>query len=422
MPSRLMRRSCYLRRTPEDRKGGGHGHTAGLSCALLGGTTKCRAIANFTEEAQKTMAKLKIIQTPARFYPFYGGVEKYVLELSKKLVMLGNEVTVACADEPHSESEDVQGIKVIRLPYIVKVANTNITPHLFRTLIRENFDVVHTHIPTPWSADVSALVSMLKRKPLCVTYHNDLTGKGINSVVARLYNSTLLHLVLWRAKTIVVTQPKYTEYSSHLKLHRRKIAIVPPGVTEPINFAEPERKVDCVFFMSVLDKHHDYKGLDVLLQAMVKVRIVRSSAKLLIGGGGESIYKYRLLAERLGIIDFVEFLGVLSDQELADIYRTSSIFVLPSLNKLEGFGIVALEALSFGTPVITTHVAGSSDFIARNRAGLIVPPADIDALSDAILTLLEDRSEARLMGERGAAAVSQEFSWDSIARRIVEAY
>jgi glycosyltransferase involved in cell wall biosynthesis len=368
------------------------------------------------------MAKLRIMQTPARFYPFYGGVEKYVLELSKKLVLLGNEVTVACADEPHTESRDVQGIKVIRLPYLTKVANTNITLRLFRTLIRENFDVIHTHIPTPWSADVSALASILKRKPLCVTYHNDLTGKGINSVVAHLYNSTLLHLVLWRAKTIVVTQPKYTEYSSHLKLHKGKIAIIPPGVTEPIHSGGKERKVDCVFFMSVLDKHHDYKGLDVLLQAMTRVRTKRSSAKLLIGGGGESIHRYKLLAERLGIVDYVEFLGTLSDQELADAYRTSSIFVLPSLNKLEGFGIVALEALSFGTPVITTHVAGSSDFISRNRAGLIVPPADIDALSNAILTLLEDHSEARMMGERGAVAVSQEFSWGSIARQIVEAY
>lgn len=370
----------------------------------------------------ETMAKMRIMQTPARFYPFYGGVEKYVLELSKKLVRLGNEVTVACADEPHAESEDVQGIKVIRLPYITKVANTNITLRLFRTLIRENFDVVHTHIPTPWSADISALASMLKRKPLCVTYHNDLTGKGVNSVIAHLYNSTLLHLVLWRATTIVVTQPKYTEYSSHLKLHKGKIVIIPPGVTEPIHSGGLERKTDCVFFMSVLDKHHDYKGLEVLLRAMTKVRTKRPNAKLLIGGGGESICKYELLAERLGIIDSVEFLGTLSDQELADTYRASSIFVLPSLNKLEGFGIVALEALSFGTPVITTHVAGSSEFISRNRAGLIVPPADINALSNAILNLLEDRGEARLMGERGAVAVSQEFSWDSIARQIIKTY
>ena len=194
-------------------------------------------IAKLYRRNVETMAKMRIMQTPARFYPFYGGVEKYVLELSKILVGLGNEVTVACADEPHAESGDVQGIKVIRLPYVTKVANTNITPHLFRTLIRENFDVVHTHIPTPWSADVSALASMLKRKPLCVTYHNDLTGKGINSIVAHLYNSTLLHLVLWRAKTIVVTQPKYTEYSSHLKLHKGKIAIIPPGVTEPIELS-----------------------------------------------------------------------------------------------------------------------------------------------------------------------------------------
>ena len=100
-----------------------------------------------------------------------------------------------------------------------------------------------------------------------------------------------------------------------------------------------------------------------MLRAMAKVRTKRPDAKLLIGGGGESICKYKLLTERLGITDSVEFLGVLSDQELADTYRTSSIFVLPSLNKLEGFGIVALQsAMRFGTPVITTHVAGSSDF------------------------------------------------------------
>lgn len=364
----------------------------------------------------------RVMQTPVRFHPFHGGVEKYVLELSKKLVELGNEVTVVCADEPHSEARTVNGIKVIRLPYIAKVANTNITPRLLRVLMQESFDVIHTHIPTPWSADISALVSILKRKPLCVTYHNDLTGRGIAGIIARIYNLTFLRLVLLRAKTIVVTQPKYVEYSSHLKLYKRKIIIIPPGVVEATYSSGLDRKPCHVFFMSVLDKHHDYKGLDILLRAMTEVKVKRPGVRLLVGGGGESIGKYRQLSEQLGIADSVEFLGVLSDQDLADTYRTSSIFVLPSLSKLEGFGIVALEALSFGTPVITTRVAGSSDFIEKNHAGLIVPPADITALAEAILALLDDQGEARMMGERGAMAVNNEFSWGRIVQKMIGAY
>ena len=66
-------------------------------------------------------------------------------------------------------------------------------------------------------------MSLLKQKPLFVTYHNDLTGQGMNGLVASLYNSTFLHLVLWRARKIIITQPKYIERSSHLKLHKKKV-------------------------------------------------------------------------------------------------------------------------------------------------------------------------------------------------------
>jgi len=367
-------------------------------------------------------SKLKIVQTPARFFPAYGGVEKYVLELSKQLVALGNDVTVVCADEPHAESCAVQGVKVIRLPYIAKVANTNITPRLFSALMSRNFDVVHTHIPTPWSADVSALVSLLRRKRLFVTYHNDLTGQGVNGLVAHLYNLTFLHLILWRANKIVITQPKYLEHSAHLKLHKKKLIVIPLGVTKPLTVPGVKREADRIFFMSVLDRHHEYKGLGVLLEAMVKVKEKRPEARLLIGGGGGLIGKYEQLAEMLGISDSVEFLGYLPDEGLAELYSSSSVFVLPSLNKLEGFGIVALEALSYATPVIATDFAGSSDLITRNKAGLIVPPGDAVVLANAITTLLEDRNEAQSMGTRGALAVNREFGWDSIARRMLSAY
>ena len=134
------------------------------------------------------------------------------------------------------------------------------------------------------------------------------------------------------------------------------------------------------------------------------------------------IAKYKELAKVLEVNDFVEFLGYVPGKELAELYSSCSVFVLPSLNRLEGFGIVALEALSYATPVITTYFAGSAEFITKNKAGLIVPPGDAGALAEAIVTLLEDREEARLMGARGAAAVNHDFSWDSIALQTTGVY
>ena len=197
---------------------------------------------------------------------------------------------------------------------------------------------------------------------------------------------------------------------------------IPLGVTLPLTVPGVRHKADQVFFMSVLDKHHEYKGLGVLLDAMVKVKHRRPKARLLVGGAGELIGKYRQVAKMHGISGSVEFLGYLPDEELAGLYSSSSVFILPSLNKLEGFGIVAMEALSYGTPVITTSFAGSSDLIKRNKAGLIVPPGDAGRLANAIIALLENRSEARSMGTRGAAAVEQEFGWESIARQMMSVY
>jgi glycosyltransferase involved in cell wall biosynthesis len=363
------------------------------------------------------------MQVPVRFHPFIGGVEKYVEELSKALVARGHKVTVVCADEPHSDSADVSGIHVIRLPYIAKVANTNITPRLFLELLRSDFDVIHTHIPTPWSADIAALVSLLKRKPLCVTYHNDIVGQGFGDIVARIYNFLFLPLVLGRATRIIVTQPRYVETSAHLRRYRNKIVAIPLGVSQDhATIDGSDRDQSIIFFLSVLDKYHDYKGLDVLLKAMSEVKLSHPKAKLLIGGGGDSIGRYRTLAEELGIADTTEFLDRISDEDLWLSYKRSGMFVLPSLNRLEGFGIVALEALACGTPVITTPVAGSSDFIKRHEAGLVIPPNDVSALAASISKLLDNPHEANLMGERGSVAVRAEFDWNRIAGQVIDVY
>ena len=147
---------------------------------------------------------MKIVQTPVRFYPFIGGVENYVYYLSKELVRRGHQIEVICANEPQSINIDnIEGIKVKRLSYLGRIANTNITPQLPLILSQEDYDIIHTHIPTPWSADWSAVLSKIKNKPLVITYHNDIIGEGIVDYIARFYNSTFLKLLLKRADKVI---------------------------------------------------------------------------------------------------------------------------------------------------------------------------------------------------------------------------
>lgn len=347
-----------------------------------------------------------------------------MFDLAKEQVVQGHEVTVLCANEPTTEATAiVSGISVIRLPYRCKVMNTNITSGLFRELLRRDYDVIHTHMPTPWSADLSGLASLLKNKPLVMTYHNDiLKASGGGRILADVYNATLLRLLCKQAAGIIITQEGYLAYSRHLGQYARKIATIPVGVRVPLDIENSGRHHGQLFFLSVLDEYHEYKGLSVLLEAMGAAKRHCHDITLLIGGSGGLTNRYKAIAQRLGIAEAVRFLGFLTDEDLAKTYASSEVFILPSIGHSEGFGIVALEALSYGTPVITTSLTGSSEFIRDRRAGLVVEANDVDGLTRAITALLDNSVMAREMGVRGAEAVQEEFGWEGIASQVNELY
>ena len=302
---------------------------------------------------------MKVIQTPVRFYPFIGGVEQYVYYISKELVNYPNcEVKVICANEASNiDAEVYNSINIQRLKYYGKIANTNVTLSLPTILYKEEFDIIHTHIPTPWSSDWSNIICRLKNKPLVVTYHNDIIGNGIANTIANIYNSTALKLLLNKADKIIITQDDYIQ-SEHLQNYKDKIITIPNGVdTNLFKPTSNEKTPNQIFFLSVLDKFHKYKGLDYLLDSLVKVKNEIPNVKLIIGGQGELLEFYKNKTKELGIEDNVEFKGFLSDEDVIKYYQESELFVLPSISSLqEGFGIVVLEALSCQTPVISTEL------------------------------------------------------------------
>ncbi|MDD3710551.1 MAG: glycosyltransferase family 4 protein [Methanothrix sp.] len=368
---------------------------------------------------------MKILQTPVRFRPFIGGVENYVYNLSRGLVRLGHEVTVLCANEPKSEKEELMdGIRVKRLPYIGKIANTNITPSLPIEILREDFDLVHAHLPTPWSADLSAVFAKMKRKPLILTYHNDIVGAGFANRAAHLYNHTALKILLNRADRIIITQPKYLRSSPYLKRYEDKIVVIPVGVdVERFRPMHSDKINNSIFFLSVLDEFHQYKGLDQLLRALVLVKEEIFDVKLIVGGDGHLLEHYRRLSEDLGLGENVEFLGRVPEEMLANYYNRCDIFVLPSVSKAqEGFGMVLLEAMACGKPVVCTDIVGVADEVKAEGAGLIVETSNVDQLAGAMSYLLQNGSRTQKMGEVGRRLVEERYGWEKVAKKVEEVY
>jgi len=365
---------------------------------------------------------MKIVQTPARFFPSIGGVQKYVSDLSFQLLDQGHQVTVICADEPHSDSIWVGNIKVVRLPYLFKIANTNITISLLWRLMKEEFDLIHTHFPTPWSAEISLICAKIKKKPCVLTYHNDVDKSGLLGLFSELYNRTSLFLLLANVDKILITQPRYVKDSRFLDRYKNKITIITNGVNElpPINKQKQENST--LLFVGVLDQHHRYKGLEYLIESVTILKDKWPDIRLEIVGQGELVDEYRELTVKLNLEDRIYFYGYVDDQKLSEIYQKCSIFVLPSIDLHEGFGIVLIEAMARSLPVITTDVVGLSEEIRNHHTGCVIPPKDPSAIAAAVNLLLSDPQKARKFGENGRNLIKQKYLWKDISRNLVNIY
>jgi glycosyltransferase involved in cell wall biosynthesis len=362
---------------------------------------------------------MKILQTPARIFAT-GGVESYVRNLSRELVGMGHDVEVICADGP-GENEVDQRIHTKTLKSRGKMANTSITPYLPLALHREDFDIIHTHLPTPWSADWSGLISRLKKRPLVLTYHNDIVGEGWAGQIAWIYNKTALKLLMKSAGGIIVTRNRYI--SPYLKEYAGKVFFIPLGIdVEAFRPRAAPPKGD-IFFLSVLDEFHRYKGLEVLFAALKIMKQELPDVRLVVGGRGCMLDHYRRMADSLGIGDNVSFAGFIPSEKLIEYYNGCRLFALPSTDpRREGFGIVPLEAMACERPVVVTEIMGMAGDINECGAGMVVRCNDKEALASSMLAILKDDDLARRMGAEGRKLAIGKYSWRRAAEQIERVY
>ncbi len=368
---------------------------------------------------------LRILQTPPRYFPDTGGVENTVLETARGLVARGHVVDVLCGTGKARRSARLDGVTVRRLRTPFHVANTPITPTLPWHLLTARYDIVHAHLPTPWSADWPSFIGRIRRLPSVITYNNEIIGRGVSGGIAALYRGLVLPLTLAAATRIIVSTERYREISPLLRRQRHKTRVIPYGVDSE-RFAIGSSAAACrqtIFFLAVLDQFHSYKGLDDLLAAVSALRTRLPSVRLVVGGAGNALAAYRAEAERLGVADITDFVGFISDEDLPRYYQEAAVFCLPSTSSMqEGFGLVLLEAMSCGTPVVTTDVVGMAPEIRDAAAGMVVPPRNPSELACALEAMLADRSRREDASHNARQLVLDKFTWTRVLDQTIELY
>jgi glycosyltransferase involved in cell wall biosynthesis len=370
---------------------------------------------------------MRVAQVTKYFHPHRGGIESHVLGISEGFARRGHEVLVFTSDVPGArEGDELDGIKVFRSPVFFTLFNGPFAPGILNDLLREDYDLIHAHLPDPFNSVFALIASKIKKKPLFVTYHADIIKNRWYHRPFKFVYCLFLYSVLSNAVKIMPTTPNYVVGSQIPEKFKKKIEVVHNfvdlGKFSPMLYGKRVRTLyglddnkKIVFFLGRLVP---YKGVEYLIKAFKKVKDEVKDSVLIIAGRGPLEEDLQDLAKDLKLSDvlFVE----ISDDDIPEHYAACDVFVLPSVTRQEAFGIALLEAMACGKAVVTTNISGMPYVV--DGAGLMVKPRDPDELSAAIIKLLKDDKLRKNLGSKARKRVEEEFDQDLIPDRIIRIY
>lgn len=366
---------------------------------------------------------MKVLQVYKDYYPpVKGGIEGHINLLSTGLKKRGVKVEVLVSNTCNAfEKINIDGIPVTKVPQIGRFASAPLNatfPFWLRELGR-SVDIIHFHFPNP-TAEISSLLPGFSRS-VVVTYHSDI----VKQKRLREVYSPFLTRFLKRSQAIIATSRNYVHSSKVLSQFEAKCQVIPLG----IDIAKFDRrpgdtaKIQAIrrkFSPSILfiGRFRYYKGLHVMIDAMRKI-----DANLLLIGTGPLDLDLRRQVAGAGLEAKIYFLGELPDAEMISYLHACDIFVLPSILRSEAFGIVQLEAMACGKPVICTEVNTGTSFVNRHReTGLVVRAGEPDALAQAANYLLTHPDLREKFGQAGRRRVMARFSVDRMTDSVVSLY
>jgi glycogen(starch) synthase len=363
-----------------------------------------------------------------------GGLATHVDGLSRALARAGHEVAVLTLHHPDAPDDSiVEGVRVLRahadLPWLpdsdllarMSSANHKVV-QLAAALDGWRPDVVHAHDwLVAWAGDdLRALWGV----PLVATIHATERGRNGGDVPGgqpAAINSVEWWLTFQAATVITCSRYMRDEVMGAFQLPPDKVHVVPNGVDAgawaPVG---PDQRGGGPPVVVGWGRVQYEKGFQTLVAALPALRTSHPDLRVVIAGRGSFLGELEAIAQGLGVDHMVRFPGFVSDEELRRLLHTCTSAVIPSL--YEPFGIVALEALAAGAPLIAAATGGLVEVLAGTGAGLLYPPGDTGALATALQRMIDDPDQAALSRAAAAHLVHDVYSWDAVAAATVPVY
>ncbi len=370
---------------------------------------------------------MRVLQLNKRYWPHVGGIERHLRDLASGLARQAGVHVSALACRPGRPAITQQdGVRLRFVPSFGTWWSVPVAPGYPVALAQElalSPDVLHLHAPFPLGViSLLACTARRPRPPVVITWHSDIIRQRAALAVYAPFERHLLA----RASAVIVPTERHVGASRFLPAVAEKCRVVPFGIDaarfQTLAAIEGGRRLRqqhgserIVLFVGRLVY---YKGLPCLIQAMRHI-----NATLLIAGDGRDRAALQRLVRRAGLAGRVRFLGMVTEAELPALYHACDVFVLPSVAPSEGFGIVQLEAMAAGRPVVSTALpTGVATVNVHGQTGLVVPPADAGALAEALQALLDQPNLAQTLGRQARQRVLERYTLPQMVEGTLAVY
>lgn len=367
---------------------------------------------------------MKILVILNYYYPYVSGLSEYARLLCEELSKSGNEVTVLAGNHAKLETKEcINGVNVVRAPVWFRVSKGTISPQFIIWAVKyaQKADVVNLHLPM---LEAGLLAMMLPKEKLICTYHCDvnLPNGILNNFILRVMD--ISHkIALKRTQKIVVNTIEYMEYSRVANKYVSKMSEIAPPIKQLPKVKRPEHDK---FRIGFCGRIVEEKGIDILIKAFELLQKEENNIVLVIGGdykeiAGGSIYPKLMKYIEQRQIDNIYFTGKIAEENMAEFYASLDVFVLPSINSLESFGMVQVEAMMCGTPVIASDLLGVRTIVKRTGMGVIAKAGDAEDLKKCILKVKTEYTsfvKERELIQRYYGVKKSAASYEKLMKRV----
>jgi glycogen(starch) synthase len=367
-----------------------------------------------------------------------GGIARHCEGLAKAQVQQGHDVHLFTLDFPGSPSyEEMDGIKVYRASTELGHPNFLTWVLLFNHFLSKrmadltqlvDFDVMHVH---DWLAAFSGITfKHYIKKPMVLTVHSTEVGRaqGLHSPDSFSINGIEWWATYEADRVIVCSHSMKEEICNHFNLPEKKIDVIPNAIDsskyqisvdrgairQRYGVGWGEKLILCV------GRLVPQKGVEYFIRAIPQIAQRHPEAKYIIVGEGWSRDILEAEAKATGHADKIRFTGFASDREVINLMTSADALIVPSI--YEPFGIVALEGMATGVPVVASKVGGLAEIIDHEKTGLFVYPRNIDSIAWGIDKILSDPDHARWLTKNAKEKLHKAYSWEAVAMKTVEVY